>query len=119
MRILVTMLKQIAVWWPVTEGLTAFDRFGQPVPATPVEISCRWVDIIEEFVGPDGAPQVSRSKIYVDRDVTTGGYLYLGRLSDLSSADVNPEDIKGAWEIMSFQKLPTLKADKFLRTVFL
>jgi hypothetical protein len=76
------------------------------------------VDTIEEFLDPNGVTQLSQSKVYVDRDVTLGGYLFLGTLSDLDS-DTDPSTFSDAWEIKRFENLPTLKANAFLKTVYL
>ena len=121
MRLLTKMLKQKCVYWPPGSEETGgqdFDGYGRPVYATAIEISCRWEDIVEEFIKPDGTQDASRSKVYVDRDVRVGGVLWLGKLVDVSDLLV-PKNNNGAWEIKRFDKLPTLKATQFLRTAFL
>ena len=61
----------------------------------------------------------SRAKVYVDRDVEPGGYLYLGEVADLVDPAAHPRTIDGAFMVQSFSKLPTLKATDFLRTAML
>ena len=56
--------------------------------------------------------------MFVDRDVDVGGVLMLGMLTDVDDVN-NPKANEGAWEIKRFDKIPTLKADQFLRRVFL
>lgn len=116
MRLLTKMLKQKAVYWKLSS--LEFDDFGQPIPTTPVEIDCRWEDVGEEFLDSNGTIQLSRARVYVDRDVEVGGVLMLGEL-DSSVDEDNPKENENAWEIRRFEKLPTLKATQFLRTVFL
>lgn len=121
MGIITRMLKQTAVYWP--PGSTDsdgddFDDFGVPIVTTPLEISVRWEDIAEEFIDSEGTRQISRSRIYVDRDVEIGGILMLGELTDITDA-VNIKENDGAWEIRQFEKLPNLRQTETLRTVFL
>jgi len=116
MRIIERMLKQKAVYWELSS--LEFDNYGQPIPTSPVEIDCRWEDVGEEFLDDAGTTQLSRAKVYVDRDVEIGGVLMLGELSSSVDED-NPKENENAWEIRRFEKLPTLKATQFLRTVYL
>lgn len=120
MRLIRTMRRQVAVYWAINSASAAYDSWGQQIFVTPVEIECRWGDVIEEFIDMDGVRQLSQSKVYVDRDMELGGYLLLGALADLSSVEMSaPKTNKNAWEIKRFDKLPTLKATKYLRTVYL
>ena len=110
------MLKQKAGYWELTS--LGFDNYGQPIPSTPVEIDCRWEDVGEEFIDDKGTTQLSIARVYVDRDMEVGGVLMLGELSSGVDED-NPKENENAWEIRRFEKLPTLKATQFLRTVYL
>jgi len=114
MRIITKMLKQTAVWW----SLSGTDGYGQPTVGIPIEIKVRWEDVGEEFLDGDGTMQLSRAKVFVDRDVEVGGVLMLGKL-DGSVDQANPKANDGAWEIRRVEKLPTLNAKQFLRTVYL
>lgn len=116
MRIIKKMLKQKAVWWPL--AAIEYGNYGQPNPSTPVEIDCRWEDVGEAFLDSRGTTQLSRSIVYVDRDVVVGGVLMLGEL-DSSVDEDNPKENENAWEIRRFEKLPTLRATQFLRKAYL
>jgi len=116
MRIISKMLKQKAVYWELSS--VEFDNYGQPIPSTPIEIDVRWEDVSEEFLDANGTMQLSKAKVYVDRDVELGGVLMLGEL-DSSVDEDNPKENENAWEIRRFEKLPTLKATQFLRTCYL
>jgi len=121
MRILTTMRKQTAVYWPPgseASGGADFDDYGQPLYATPVELLCRWEDKSEEFINANGTRELSHSLVYVGQDVRPGGALLLSALVDVSDL-VIPKNNAGAWEIKRFDKIPTLKADKFLRIAYL
>ena len=127
MRLLRRMLKQTCVYWDVDE----MNEEGQRTFKAPVEIKCRWEDTNEQFIDRNGQPQTSSAKVFVDRDVTLLGVLWLppdniqlaegeaiGQLTDESRPFNNP----GAFEIRKFGKIPTLKqrkADHVLRTVWL
>jgi hypothetical protein len=116
MSIITKMRKQTAIYWP--PSLSKFDAYGQPLSDPPVEISCRWEDVQEEILDPQGTSVVSKAKVYVDRDVELGGVLMLGELSEITDPS-NPKANEGAWEIIKFERMPTLKATEFLRTVYL
>ena len=121
MSLITRMLKQKAVYWAPGSEATGghdFDDHGKPAYASPVEVSCRWVDVVEEFIGPNETRELSRSKVYVDRDVRTGGVLWLGLLINVGDL-VTPKNNDGAWEIRHSEKLPNLKATEFLRTAYL
>jgi len=121
MGIITRMRKQTAVYWPLASsdsGGDDFDDYGQPIVTIPVEISCRWEDVSEEFIDAKGTRQVSRSKVYVDRDVDVGGILLLGTEDDITDL-TNIKENEGAWEIRRFDRLPNLKTTEYLRTAWL
>jgi len=121
MRIITKMLKQTCVYWALESAESAgddYDDYGQPQQTAPVELSCRWETVTEEFLDKNGTVQLSQAKVYVGQDVDLGGVLMLGGLADITDSSY-PKENEGAWEIKRFEKLPTLKADQFLRTVFL
>lgn len=85
-----------------------------------VEISVRWGDKQQKFIDAQGHEQISRAIIYADTDLAVGGYLYLGTLAALSSADEgDPLSVSTAYEIRATSKSPDLKADRFVRKVWL
>ena len=121
MGIITRMLKQTAVWWPLSSAESAgidYDNYGQPVVADPVEIDVRWEDVSEEFLDRNGTVQLSRARVYVDRDVEVGGILMLGELTDITDEN-NPKENDNAWEIRRVEKLPNLKNTEYLRTCYL
>lgn len=122
MGIITRMLKQNAVYWPPESSESAgddFDNYGQPqVSLSPVQITCRWEDVTEEFIDITGTRQLSRAKVYVSQDVEVGGILMLGVLADIVDA-TNIKENSNAWEIRRFEKLPNLKATEYLRTAVL
>ena len=121
MSIITRMLKQKCIYWPPgseTSGGFDFDDYGQPQYDVPVQLKCRWEDMAEEFIGPTGTTELSRSVVYVESDVTPGGVLFLSELADVDDLIV-PKNNAGAWEIRAFSKLPNFKATEFLRTAYL
>ena len=117
-------LNQRAVYWhPLGE-----DNEGQQELDDPIEIVCRWEQVSETFLEKkSGNPQVSRSKVMVDRDLKELGVLWLppdaetlgegGALAALTSDVAFQND--GAYEIRRFDKLPTFDGDEFVRTAYL
>ena len=121
MGIIKRMRKQTAVYWELASndsGGVAYDDYGNPIMGTPVEIKCRWEDVIEEIIDSKGTARISSSTVYVDRDMVAGEILMLGSRTDISDP-VNIKENDGAYEIMKVGKLPNIKATEFLRTVYL
>lgn len=104
------MRKQDAVYWPATR----IDAKNRVVLGTAVQIKCRWEDKSTEFIDMNGQPQISSVVVYVDRDVTLRGYLWLGLLAD---APDNPTTDPKGREIRSYEKLPNFRNTDYLRTV--
>ena len=121
MSIITKMLKQTCVYWALGSAETGgvdFDDYGRPSYASPVELSCRWEDEANEFVSAEGTMEYSQSVVYVESDVVIGGVLFLGELTDLTDED-NPKNNDGAWEIKGFDKIPNLRATKWVRVAYL
>lgn len=111
-----TVCVQTAVYWsaPVADG------YGGYTFASPTEISCRWDGKKEIFIDAQGREAVSKAKILVTQDLDEEGYLYLGELDDLSTAQkANPKLVEGACLIRAFEKTPMIKSTTvFVRTVY-
>ena len=106
-------LNQTAVYWgnPVSDGA------GGRTFADPVEVAVRWED---KFIDLRGREVRSRAVVYLAQDVVAEGYLYLGTLADLSSAEEgDPLSIAAAYEIRGYAKSPDVAGGRFLRQVWL
>ena len=114
MSIITRMLKQTAVYW----APSGVDEFGKPTWEEPEEISCRWEDVVEEYIDYKGDKQISAAKVFVGEDVEAMGVLMLGELTDLESGG-DPKDNSGAWEIRKFGKIPNFKNTEYLRIAYL
>ena len=117
MSIISKMTKQgqRCIFW----AITGFDQYGQPTYDEPVDIDCRWEDEIQEYIDKDGNQKLSKSVVYVDRNMEVGGVLLLGSLDDSGIDEENPLINEGASEIMQFCKLPNLRNTETLRTAIL
>ena len=109
MRIIPRMLRQKAVYW---EPKDKKDRYGEDKFHLPVEVKCRWEDVIEKDIDENQEEIIFKSTVYLDKDVIKGGYLRFGKLEELNGATEIPDD---AVEIKRFERFPTLKARQFLR----
>ena len=97
--------KQTCVYW----GSPVNDGYGGFTFASPIEIKCRWEDKVQLIRMDDGNMQSSRSIAYVLQELDEEGYLYLGTLADLDSAEEeDPSTVVGAWVIKKFEKSPVL-----------
>ena len=108
---------QTAVYW----GNPASDGFGGITFDDPVEIDCRWDEKMTVIVNRLGKEVVSKAVLLLTQDVDEDGYLYLGTLDDLDSADEeSPETIDGAWRIMIATKNPLFQSStEFVRGAYL
>jgi len=121
MSIITRVLKQTAIYW----APDSVDQYGQTTYLSPVELRCRWEDVMQEIITADGAKQVSKTKVMVNEDVVIGGVMMLGSLESGDSGEsggLNEEDPKaneGAWEIINVGKIPNFRATEFLRLAYL
>ena len=115
---------QTCVYWgnPVNdgEGGKTFDD--------PVELACRWEEMVQVVTDAKGNEVTSRALVYLLQDVDEEGMLFLGTLTDLSSAEeddplgIEAGDHSGqkAYVIKRFQKIPALgSTTEFVRKAFL
>lgn len=106
MSILAGSLNQIATYWAPT---STKDRYGQLVLSAPVRIKVRWEDRSELFIDPDGNEARSVARIYCDRNLQEGGWLYLG-----SSNISTPGSVSGAKVIRQVRRSPSISNDEFV-----
>jgi len=93
-------LKQDATWWAVTPDGYGGDTFG---PAIAVKV--RWEDRKEVYYGQlDRRELISNAVVFVDRDVATGDWLYLG-----TTDAGDPSLFAGAFKVQRFDKIPDLR----------
>ena len=122
MSIVSKMLKQVAVYWP----LTGTGNDGQPEWGSPVQLRVRWEDHTTEQATQQGEVQDGATSVYVcaldgtvsfgGGDVVIGGFLMLGELS--STLNPNPR-ANGARKITAVEKTPDFKARHWVRHVTL
>lgn len=107
------MRKQTAIYW----ARTTIDVYGQYSYEAPVQIDCRWDEVQDKFITPEGNEEVSKAVVYVDRDMSVGDYLKLGTLD--SATVPNPLNDEDAFGIQNFSKISNLKNTEYLRTCHL
>lgn len=115
-RFLTRSLNQIVVYW----GNPQPDGFGGHSYDDPVEIDARWQHKQELYTDSTGQEVKSAAIVYAGQDVDIDGYLFLGDLADLSSAEEgDPQTVDGAYRVGAFGKSPSLKATAFERKIWL
>jgi hypothetical protein len=112
-RAAIRAMGQKAIYWEYNE----LDDFGKPYYCNPVEIDCRWEDVVEEIILPNSDRELSRATVTVDRDMNIKDILKLGELISSISNDPNDED--DAWEILMFNKIPNHKNTRYYRKALL
>ncbi len=113
MSLITRMRKQKAIWWK----RNGYDEFGKAQFDAPIEVKCRWEDVVEEFVDAQGNTGASRSKAYVDRIMSPGDRLKRGTID--FDTEANPLEMDGAYEIRRFDQLPNLRNSETLYTAYL
>lgn len=111
--------KQTAVYW----GSPTQDGYGGLTFDDPIEIDCRWEDVVQTVTMLGASRQsveiVSKAQIFVLEDLDEQGWLYLGNLIDLDNDErADPKLVDGAYEIKRFDKTPSMKANEFVRKVY-
>ncbi len=98
-------LTQDMVYWRMAGN----DGEGGFLYDDPVELKCRWEEKIEQVVTTMGEETVSRAKVFVDRKLTEGSYIYLGTLDDSTIGnDLKPESTEGSMRILSTSAIPSV-----------
>lgn len=115
MSLITEMRKQHAVWW----SRSAFpNEFGEYTYAGPVEIKCRWVDVIGQFRNAKGEAMDSKSQVFVDRVMKVGDYLKKGEM-DTGTTPESPADDQLAYPIIGWGDTPDLDNLEHLLTAHL
>jgi hypothetical protein len=95
-------------------GNPATNGYGAKTFDPPVNLKGRWEEKAERFIGQSGEDLVSQAVVYLEGDVDTNGYLYLG-----ISTETNPTIINGAFKINAFNKIPDIRGLQFTRKALL
>lgn len=96
--------KDTAVYWASPTSRTD----GSNAYATPVEISCFWLNETELTSTQDGKEVYIVAKVFVSQDLDEQGMLFQGCLSDLTAAQkADPRKVRRAYEIRRMSKLPS------------
>jgi hypothetical protein len=108
---------QTAVYW----GNPVSDEHGGFTYTNPIEIKCRWEEIMQLLTDKTGKTMDSRALVYVLQDLDIDGMLFLGTLDDLDSTqEADPTTIENAFTIKRFEKIPGLgSTSDFLRKAYL
>ena len=112
MSVIRKMRRQAAVYW----APLGLDAYGRPGLALPVQLSCRWDDVMEEYLDKDGNTQISNAIVYPEIAPLLGGVLWKGLLSQLTDT-VNPFNNLGAWVINKVQQIPNFRNTEVLNMV--
>lgn len=91
------------------------DGYGSYSFASPVEINCRWEDKLDIVRNAAGVEVVSTSRVFVDREILTDSFMYLGLLSEVTGQ--NPQSITGAFQVISFISSPNIAGTERILSV--
>ena len=118
MSVISKMRRQKAILWL----RTGVSEFNEPLFSAPVEVACRWDDLSEVFFSSDGKELVSKAIVYPDREVPTGSYFLKATQTEFDALDLTtalilkPQDIPGAYPVMSKAITPNFKNTENLYT---
>jgi len=101
---------QTATYWEPA----SINKFGEQTFETPALINVRWEEKTEMFLDRDtGKELMSKSVVYMPVDVEENGFLYLGTTA------LQPSAKDKAFRIKRFDKIPSLKGNKYIRKAWL
>lgn len=103
------LYQTITYWAPSTP-----DGYGGKAYSSPTSIKGRWEDTVELFIDAIGREKVSMARVYVDRQLVNGGFIFLG-----TNSSTDPTSVDGAREIRQVRKIPDLRAKSFEHRVML
>jgi hypothetical protein len=112
-----SLVKETVVYWePI-----GYDGFGKRTFRSPVEIKCIWQDSSTLFTDSKGAEIQSKAICYPLIDLIEEGFLYHGKITDISSITGYPDPmyISKALEIKRFDKTKSLVENIYVRKVYL
>lgn len=90
------------------------DGYGGWTWTAPVLIKSRWEYKMELVVTFTGEQRMSATKVFVNRDIKPGSYLYQG-----ISTKAKPTDQPDAWQVLTFRKIPNINGTIFEQVVWL
>lgn len=97
--------KYTAVYWAAPTSRAD----GSNQYATPVEIKCFWKGGTQFIPDRDALEVSAKAIVYVFEDLDEQGMLYLGKLTDLTTAQkADPRKVSRAYVINKFEKIPAL-----------
>lgn len=97
--------KDTAVYWTPSTLTTS----GSQDYNIGTEINCLWKEDIKLLRDSTGREIVSKAIIYVTIDLEEHGFLFHGKLDDLTTAQKSdPKEVASAYEIMVFKKVPSI-----------
>jgi len=113
-RYIQRLLTQTAVYW--APGINT--GYGGKSFAAPVEIKVRW-EKIEDLRQSPGQENVeggssANMRIIHGSPLAQNGFLYLGKLTDITGPTTDPSVILGAFKILSIYKIPTIPGRDFI-----
>ena len=104
MSFLTDHFSQDATWWKKT----GVDSFGKTTFSSPVPLKVRWEDRSQLVRKTDGSEVTSRSRVFLDREITEGDYIFKG-----TSIASDPKAVLRAYEVLIFRSTPSLDASLF------
>jgi uncharacterized delta-60 repeat protein len=104
--------QQKAVLWAASRH----DEFGQPTVDSPAEVDVRWNTNRRESLDAQGNVIALDADAVVDRRIAVGSIMWLGKLVDWYSTDVNNNDSE-LMQVKTYSETPDLKNRFARRTV--
>lgn len=103
---------QRAILWP----FAGYDRYGEVVVGTPVEVGVRWEARRRETLDNLGNTVMLEAVAVVDQPIAVGSHMWLGTLEDFyESGSAGPST--EVMEVVTTRYLPDSKGRHYRRTV--
>lgn len=117
---IISFVKSVCVQDAVYWSPGADNGFGEK-SWTSTQIKVRWDGVTEAITNKYGKEVICNAKVMVQQELNVEGFLYLGTLTSLSTAQkANPLLVTSAYPIQKLQTTPLFKsATKFVYEIYL
>jgi hypothetical protein len=104
MGIITKVQKQTLVYW----AYSGSDLFGQPTYANPVQMTCRWDDMVKQVFTPEGSPVFSKIELITKKRLEPKGLVWKGTLAKFT-AGLRPDNSTGVHEVLAASSTPNFR----------
>ena len=104
MSLITRSQKQTLTYW----AYTGSDRYGQPTYGPPVQMTCRWDEMIKQVFSSDGSPVFSSIELITRVRLAPKGLVRIGRIPTGGTTPA-PRTYVDVYEVIATSFTPNLR----------